>query len=55
MTYYFFIPNIRRKIEIVSKADGKLQSPLEPPLGGSGKLYGVVAVPERCQRGNSFG
>ncbi|GAB6025426.1 hypothetical protein CHUAL_011172 [Chamberlinius hualienensis] len=48
--YFYWTDWESRKIEVVSKLGGQLQAPLEPPLGGGGRLYGVVAVPDRCIR-----
>lgn len=39
------------KIEVISKSTGEREKSLSVPPGGSGKLYGIVAVPESCPRG----
>jgi len=33
------------------KTNGERRTPLSVPPGGSGKLYGIVVVPESCPRG----
>lgn len=34
----------------MAKSSGKRLKELTIPPGGSGKLYGIVAVPEQCPR-----
>ncbi|XP_034945839.1 nidogen isoform X2 [Chelonus insularis] len=38
------------KIEVLSKATGDREKSISVPPGGSGKLYGIVTVPESCPR-----
>lgn len=42
----------RNKIEVGMKTNGERRTPLSIPPGGSGKLYGIVVVPESCPRSN---
>ncbi|XP_015604569.1 nidogen-2 isoform X3 [Cephus cinctus] len=35
-------------VEVARKSSGLLSSPLSIPPGGTGKIYGIVAVPEVC-------
>lgn len=42
----------RKTIEVALKNNGQRREPLNIPAGGSGKLYGIAAVPEACPRGN---
>lgn len=41
------------KIEVAMKSSGDRKSAISVPPGGSGKLYGIVVVPESCPRGKS--
>jgi hypothetical protein len=43
-TYY------RQKIENAQKPSGLINKPITVPLGGSGRMYGIVSVPEHCPR-----
>jgi len=36
------------------KTNGERRAPLSVPPGGSGKLYGIVVVPESCPRGKFY-
>jgi hypothetical protein len=38
----------RQKIENAQKPLGHINKPITVPLGGSGKMYGIVSVPEYC-------
>lgn len=38
----------RHKIEVGLKTNGERRTPLSVPPGGSGKLYGIVVIPESC-------
>jgi hypothetical protein len=40
----------RQKIESAQKPSGHVNKPITVPLGGSGKMYGIVSVPEHCPR-----
>jgi hypothetical protein len=40
----------RQKIESAQKPSGHVNKPITVPLGGSGKMYGIVSVPEHCLR-----
>ncbi|XP_012258472.2 nidogen isoform X1 [Athalia rosae] len=46
--HYYWTDWNTQKIEIASKNSGERNKPLEIPLGGSDKLFGIVAVPEFC-------
>lgn len=41
------------KIEVAMKSTGDRKQAISVPPGGSGKLYGIVVVPESCPRGKS--
>ena len=45
-----FLLFCRQKIESAQKRSGHLNKPITVPLGGSGKMYGIVSVPEHCLR-----
>lgn len=51
--YCHFSSDFNRKtIKSASKDENdKEKISLQVPLGGQGKLYGIVAVPETCPRG----
>jgi hypothetical protein len=53
-TVIHFSLNCNRKtIKSASKDENDKENiSLQVPLGGQGKLYGIVAVPETCPRGN---
>jgi hypothetical protein len=40
----------RQKIESAQKPSGHINKPITVPLGGSGKMYGIVSVPDYCPR-----
>ncbi|XP_029175623.1 nidogen-2 isoform X2 [Nylanderia fulva] len=48
--YYYWTDWKTNKIEVGLKTNGERRTPLSVPPGGSGKLYGIVAVPESCPR-----
>ncbi|XP_072765184.1 nidogen isoform X3 [Anoplolepis gracilipes] len=48
--YYYWTDWKTHKIEVGMKTNGERRTPLSVPPGGSGKLYGIVAVPESCPR-----
>jgi hypothetical protein len=45
-----FLLFYRQKIESAQKPSGHVNKPITVPLGGSGKMYGIVSVPEHCIR-----
>ena len=45
-----FLLFYRQKIESAQKPSGHVNKPITVPLGGSGKMYGIVSVPEHCLR-----
>lgn len=45
-----FLLLYRKKIESAQKPSGHVNKPITVPLGGSGKMYGIVSVPEHCLR-----
>ncbi|KAG8236148.1 hypothetical protein J437_LFUL001582 [Ladona fulva] len=45
---YYWTDWITQKIESSPRPEGELNKSIDVPLGGSGKIYGVVAVPEQC-------
>lgn len=47
----FTVPS--HKIEVAMKSTGDRKQAISVPPGGSGKLYGIVVVPESCPRGKS--
>ncbi|XP_046738745.1 nidogen isoform X3 [Diprion similis] len=48
--HYYWTDWKTHKIEVASKNSGKRDKAFGIPPGGSGKLYGIVAVPEYCPR-----
>lgn len=48
--YYYWTDWKTNKIEVGMKTNGEKRTPLSVPPGGSGKLYGIVVVPESCPR-----
>ncbi|EZA61094.1 nidogen-2 isoform X1 [Ooceraea biroi] len=48
--YYYWTDWKTHKIEVGMKTNGERRQPLSVPPGGSGKLYGIVVVPESCPR-----
>ncbi|XP_050461828.1 nidogen isoform X3 [Cataglyphis hispanica] len=48
--YYYWTDWKTNKIEVGMKINGERRTPLSVPPGGSGKLYGIVVVPESCPR-----
>ncbi|XP_070160368.1 nidogen isoform X1 [Polyergus mexicanus] len=48
--YYYWTDWKTNKIEVGMKTNGERRTPLSVPPGGSGKLYGIVVVPESCPR-----
>lgn len=44
---------LSHKIEVAMKSTGDRKQAISVPPGGSGKLYGIVVVPESCPRGKS--
>ncbi|XP_012216144.1 nidogen isoform X3 [Linepithema humile] len=46
--HYYWTDWKTHKIEVGMKTNGERRSPLSVPPGGSGKLYGIVAIPESC-------
>ncbi|XP_011138379.1 nidogen-2 isoform X2 [Harpegnathos saltator] len=46
--YYYWTDWKTHKIEVCMKSTGEKRTPLSVPPGGSGKLYGIVVVPESC-------
>ncbi|XP_014478375.1 PREDICTED: nidogen-2 isoform X2 [Dinoponera quadriceps] len=51
--YYYWTDWKTHKIEVGIKSTGEKQTPLSVPPGGSGKLYGIVVVPESCPNVNN--
>ncbi|KAK0096570.1 hypothetical protein PV326_005114 [Microctonus aethiopoides] len=47
---YYWTDWKTHKIEVISKTTNEMEKSLSIPPGGSGKLYGIVAVPESCPR-----
>lgn len=47
---YYWTDWKSKNIEVMAKSSGKRLKELTIPPGGSGKLYGIVAVPEQCPR-----
>ncbi|XP_011879578.1 PREDICTED: nidogen-2 isoform X2 [Vollenhovia emeryi] len=48
--HYYWTDWKTHKIEVGMKTNGERRTPLSIPPGGSGKLYGIVVVPESCPR-----
>ncbi|XP_018401819.1 PREDICTED: nidogen-2 isoform X3 [Cyphomyrmex costatus] len=48
--HYYWTDWKTHKIEVGMKTNGERRTPLSVPPGGSGKLYGIVVVPESCPR-----
>ncbi|XP_071566950.1 nidogen isoform X3 [Temnothorax nylanderi] len=48
--HYYWTDWKTHKIEVGMKTNGERRAPLSVPPGGSGKLYGIVVVPESCPR-----
>ncbi|XP_025991116.1 nidogen isoform X2 [Solenopsis invicta] len=48
--HYYWTDWKTHKIEVSLKTNGERRTPLSIPAGGSGKLYGIVVVPESCPR-----
>ncbi|XP_032672473.1 nidogen isoform X2 [Odontomachus brunneus] len=46
--YYYWTDWKTHKVEVGMKSTGEKRTPLSVPPGGSGKLYGIVVVPESC-------
>ncbi|XP_012540615.1 nidogen isoform X3 [Monomorium pharaonis] len=49
-SHYYWTDWKTHKIEVGMKTNGERRTPLSIPPGGSGKLYGIVVVPESCPR-----
>jgi nidogen (entactin) len=49
-SHYYWTDWATNKVESASRPSGKLLDALEVPLGGSGSLFGIVAVPDKCPR-----
>ncbi|XP_060821543.1 nidogen-like isoform X2 [Bombus pascuorum] len=47
---YYWTDWKTHKIEVAMKSTGDRKPPISVPPGGSGKLYGIVVVPESCPR-----
>lgn len=47
---YYWTDWDTQKIESAQKPSGHVNKPITVPLGGSGKMYGIVSVPEHCLR-----
>lgn len=47
---YYWTDWDTQKIESAQKPSGHANKPITVPLGGSGKMYGIVSVPEFCPR-----
>nr|CAD7267149.1 unnamed protein product [Timema shepardi] len=47
---YYWTDWQTQRVESAERPSGKLNKGVDVPLGGSGKLYGIVAVPEHCHR-----
>ncbi|CAG2055236.1 unnamed protein product [Timema podura] len=47
---YYWTDWQTQRVESAERPSGKLNQGVDVPLGGSGKLYGIVAVPEHCHR-----
>ncbi|XP_067009862.1 nidogen isoform X2 [Anabrus simplex] len=50
---YYWTDWKTQKIESAAKPYGQKNQSLTVPLGGNGKLYGIVAVPEQCPRSSN--
>lgn len=50
---YFWTDWASHKVESASRPDGAARPAKDVPLGGSGKMYGLVVVPETCRRMSS--
>ncbi|XP_017793749.1 PREDICTED: nidogen-2 [Habropoda laboriosa] len=48
--HYYWTDWKTHKIEVAMKSSGDRKPAISVPPGGSGKLYGIVAVPESCPR-----
>ncbi|XP_066603007.1 nidogen isoform X2 [Prorops nasuta] len=48
--YYYWTDWKTHKIEVALRGSGERKEPISIPPGGSGKLYGIVVVPEACPR-----
>ncbi|KAG5326414.1 NID1 protein, partial [Pseudoatta argentina] len=48
--HYYWTDWKTHKIEVGMKTNGERRTSLSVPPGGSGKLYGIVVVPESCPR-----
>lgn len=44
----------RKGIPSVNVNTGEIAEPLELPLGGNGRVYGITSVGEYCPRGRPF-
>ncbi|KAE8752468.1 hypothetical protein FOCC_FOCC000590 [Frankliniella occidentalis] len=47
---YFWTDWESHRVESASRPEGAIRPAKEVPLGGSGKMYGLVLVPEECRR-----
>ncbi|PSN49560.1 hypothetical protein C0J52_09741 [Blattella germanica] len=47
---YYWTDWNTHKIESAQRPGGQLNKPITVPLGGSGRMYGIVSVPEYCRR-----
>ncbi|XP_069687047.1 nidogen [Periplaneta americana] len=47
---YYWTDWHTQKIESAQRPSGHTNKPISVPLGGSGKMYGIVSVPEYCPR-----
>lgn len=52
--FYMRVSICRHKVEVGMKVNGERRTSLSIPPGGSGKLYGIVVVPESCPRGKIY-
>ncbi|XP_043266975.1 nidogen isoform X2 [Venturia canescens] len=48
--HYYWTDWKTQKVEVAAKSTGERHKAINIPPGGSGKLYGIVAVPEFCPR-----
>ncbi|KAF4521231.1 hypothetical protein B566_EDAN005442 [Ephemera danica] len=49
-SHYYWTDWATKKVESAARPTGELLDALEVPLGGSGSLFGIVAVPDKCPR-----
>ena len=51
LPYLLSLPPSSQRIHVVNKYTGREEPSRPPPPGGSGKLYGITAVPDSCPPG----